>query len=260
MKIVIVSTEVIFKSPKDKLKIMQANKINHNNEENLYNKYNKHKRNLEFLSNQNNNAGNNHTITQKEYKAKKISQVESKRCNRKNCNFPYGECVDDKICKCLEPYANLDFLVDNEETKNKSVNLNITALFCRYKRKSQLTAFALEAVFMAGIGHLYLNRLLYGGVKFSLFFILGLTYYLGKRKNLDVKFFTIEHNQNFKITFLNIFLVLLVTGLLALQIYDMAMFGTNSFTDAFGIPLISWNKGIRDLILFDYKEQNFLDI
>jgi hypothetical protein len=309
MKIIIISTEVIFKSTKDKLKILQAEKMknNNDNEENLFEKY---KRNLQFLSSTSSNSVNNNPlIIQKDFKAKKMNQEKAKICNRKTCKIPYGECVDEKTCKCREPYANLDFLLlENEDINNKNkinssvdkvqtisynkynnnnnnnsfiftinnnnnynnnlnsannfnINYNNSNFYCRYKRKSQLIAFALEAILMAGIGHFYLNRLLHGFVKFTLFFILALIYFLVKRENMDVKFFTIEEqNKSLKILLLNILLVLLVTGLLALQVYDLLMFGTNSFPDGFGVPLISWNKGVGDLFLFDYKNQNYLDI
>ena len=284
MKIKMVSTEVIFKRSKDKLKILQAEKINHNNEENSYKKY---KRNLEFLISTSSKSVSNPLIIQKNFKAKKISQEEAKICNRKTCKFPYGECVNDKICKCLEPYANLDILAESEDNKinynvntysstnntynsnnntnynlNNNINFNYNSnLYCGYKRKSQLIAFALEAIFTAGIGHLYSKRLLHGFVKLSLFFILGLIYFLVKIKNIDVEFSTNnEQNKTLKITLLNVFIVSLVTGLLALQTYDMVMFGTNSFLDGFGVPLISWNKGFGDLFLFDNKKLNYLDI
>ncbi len=224
---------------------------------------------------------------QNKFEVKKISIEDSKICNRKNCKIPYGECIDDKICKCLEPYANLELLIESVDIKNNYTpnkfdntkkdlnyscnnyfyenyinNVNNYNVFCQYKRKSQLIAFALEAIFMAGIGHIYLNRLLHGLLKFTLFFILGSMYCFIKRKNTDVRFFSInsEQNKTLEISLLNVSMVLLFACLLALQVYDMIMFGTNSFPDGFGVPLISWNKGVGILLLFDFKNHSYLVI
>lgn len=264
-----ISTEVILKSEKNKLKITQADKIYHYTQNTKEYSYKIYKRKLEILNPHTNNTKNDLLKTnQKNFKAKKLSKEESKICNRKNCNFPFGECVDDELCKCLEPYANLDFLFDNNELNNNYLsrisindkNNERDDNYCIYKRKSQFIAFALEAVFMAGIGHFYLNRLIYGGIKFSLFFILGLIYFLIKRNNLEVKFLSNDPNQNHKNTLVNIFIALLIICLLALQVYDMIMFGTNSFSDGMGIPLISWNTARGNLFMFDYKEQIYVDI
>lgn len=283
MKITMISTELIFKNSKDNLKFSQVEKIKHDNEANLHRKY---KRNLEFLSSPSTKSVYSPSIIQKDFKAKKIAQDESKTCNRKNCKIPYGQCIDDKICRCLDPYANLDSTGEISENNkiNYSVIINRNQLdannndlinnfynnryngntngsqFCQYKQKSQLIAFALEAIFMAGIGHLYLNRFLHGGVKFALYLVLGLIYFLAKRKNVEVKFFANEQTEELKISMLNLFLVLSVTGLLALQVYDLVMLGSNSFLDGFGIPLLSWNRGFGDMFLLDYKNSNYLDI
>ena len=32
-------------------------------------------------------------------------------CNRKNCRIPYGECLNNKICVCLEGYSSQNLLI-----------------------------------------------------------------------------------------------------------------------------------------------------
>jgi hypothetical protein len=75
MKIKIVSTEVIFNNPKDKLKFSQADKKNYDDEANLDKKY---KRNLEYSSSSSSKLVLNSLKFLKEFKAKKISQEEPK--------------------------------------------------------------------------------------------------------------------------------------------------------------------------------------
>ena len=241
MKIMDASTEVIFNHSREKIELLKVGKLNHNRENNIYKDY---KRNLEY------SKSFNKTLSESNYK-NKLFNKENLICNKKNCNIPYGECINEKVCKCIEPYANLEIFINNNIN-----SVNNSNLYCRYKMKSQIIAFILEIIFIAGIGHFYMMRIFHGLLKLLLVFILSLIYFIIKKNNSEVKFYSGENNST-KNLLLNISMVLLISGLLAFQIYDLIMIGSNLYLDGYGIPLISWNKGLVDSFLFDPKDKDF---
>lgn len=167
-------------------------------------------------------------------------------CNRHNCRFPYGECLDNKICKCLEPFAEPFY----QSSQVNSTQQSSLEGFCMYKRKSQIIAFCLELFFVVGLGHFYLNRNASGIYKAICIIILSALFYFLKKKKLE---FNKSNPVNFwnrsKRFFVNTLLVLIIIFILSFQIHDLIMLGSNLYTDGYGIPLISWNNNLLCNIL-----------
>jgi hypothetical protein len=135
-------------------------------------------------------------------------------CDTTNCSSQYGECVTSSKCECNYGFANLKRLETDPS--------------CTYELKSQKTAFLLELFLWFGAGHFYCNRLMYGLIKFaSMFFVIILDFII---KNLT---YTTNKARNG----MNIFIYCLYFALIVWQLFDIAMFGMNKFSDGNGMPL-----------------------
>lgn len=74
------------------------------------------------------------------------------------CDEVGGVCIEDSICKCIEPYTTLP-----NESNYK---------LCNYAKKSKLIAAFLELFIGFGIGHFYTERKINGYLKLMLYMLL----------------------------------------------------------------------------------------
>lgn len=186
-------------------------------------------------------------------------------CNQKTCKIPYGICLDSNTCRCGKFYRNLRqinfsniniksteynyFLLDllhNNFFSNNLIN-NIKNLYelnyCEYRRKSQLLAFFLEAIFPIGFGHFYSYRFFHGLLKMTLFFLLFFLIFLMKKFQINKNFSSKMKFQDRKFfeKFLIFFNLVNYLIILVLHVFDIFMFANNSYNDGFGFKLIPWN-------------------
>lgn len=172
-------------------------------------------------------------------------------CNKKNCKIPYGECLNNKICECLEGYASIENNIFNNSTKQLSERI-----YCSYKQKYQLYAFLFEFIFFFGIGHFYLRRIYQGIIKLVLFIILSFLFFLIKKFDIKSKFFLDENISNMRNFTINISMILSFCAFLTLHIFDIYMLVTNSYLDGYGIEVLSWNRDLGKIISFDFLRKN----
>ena len=171
---------------------------------------------------------------------KKNSKENKYICNKKNCNKPNGECINDYICKCFDNYFNFNNLSKSNSIQN----------FCKYKKKSQIIAFCLEIIFISGMGHFYMMRIIQGLIKLCLIISIMFVLFLFKRYRIEIKYIS-GPKENFLSFVLNLILTILFFIFMVFHIFDMMMLTNNSYLDGNGIPLISWNKGFGDTLFFE---------
>lgn len=146
-------------------------------------------------------------------------------CQKNNCFIPFGTCIDDSTCQCLESYAN--YFPDSTDKPD---------FYCSYEKKSQLVAFLLEFLLSNGFGHFYSGRILFGIFKMLVLIgpiVLGILMFccnIGKGSDGSTCCNLI----------LMIGMCLLGCTALAWQLADLIMFGMNKYADGNGIPLKHW--------------------
>jgi len=126
-------------------------------------------------------------------------------CKPINCHYPYGFCINNKICKCISGYLHVP---------------SISPRSCGYYQYSHLKALILEILF-PGVGCLYIGFKLYGLIKLIL---LPLTYCVW----VDV---------NVKETFNCCIISLIGYVLIFIQLKDLWLIFTNKMTDKNGVEL-----------------------
>ena len=174
-------------------------------------------------------------------------------CNKKNCRSPYGECLNNRICECLEGYASIEInsFNSNKTESKKPFDNNI---YCNYKQKNQLFGFLFEFIFIFGVGQFYLNRFIQGISKFILFVFLCFMLVLIKKFEIKANFFIDENISNKRNLIINILMILSLCSFSIIHIYDIYMLATNSYLDGYGVEVLSWNKVIGKIILFDFNK------
>jgi hypothetical protein len=167
-------------------------------------------------------------------------------CHKKNCRFPYGVCLNKNICKCLDGYASIDNLNDNDK-----INININShktfdnkFYCNYKQKKQLIAFSFEIILSFGLGNFYLHRFYQGFLKLILFLFIIFMLFLINKFEIKSKLFIEENISNKRNLFINISLLLSLISYIVFHIFDIYMLVTNSYLDGNGVEVLSWNKKV----------------
>jgi hypothetical protein len=146
-------------------------------------------------------------------------------CQKNTCFPPFGTCLDDSTCQCLDGFAN--FFPENNQNPN---------FYCSYEKRSQLTAFLLEFLLSNGIGHFYAGRVLFGIFKMVVLIgpiVLGILMFccnIGKGSDGSTCCNLI----------IMIGMCLLGCTALAWQLADLIMFGMNKYADGNGISLKHW--------------------
>lgn len=140
-------------------------------------------------------------------------------CSIKNCNSPYGSCLNNTICLCNSDYGHLP----NSQSENS----------CSNKLKQQSVFFIVEFFTCSGLGHIYAQRLLFGLLKFS--FVSFTVFFHYMIKNLfDFKFYP-KSQLIFKA-----FIYLLYSIVCFFQLYDVIMIGIGNYKDGNGLNLKRW--------------------
>ncbi len=153
----------------------------------------------------------------------KYDQAVNITCTSQNCQLPYGTCMSDSICKCLDNYANV--IIEGEEQKGYT-------LYCAYKRYNQLLPFLLE-LFLPCVGHFVVGNIGLGIGKLLL--AVGLC--------CTAAFFAAAKGKGGSNAFavcLGVFTCLMALGDCGWYIADLVLYGTNSYTDGNGVPLKGW--------------------
>lgn len=145
------------------------------------------------------------------------------QCSNKNCPLPFGTCMDDKTCRCLDGYAN--FVPEGKETYG---------YYCSYQQKKQVTAFLLEFFLSMGVGHFYSGRTTFGVIK--LLIELG-PLIMGILMCCSV---LIKDTSSCMGLFIMISVCAFVCTSLVWQLVDLIMFGINNYRDGYGVPLQHW--------------------
>lgn len=171
-------------------------------------------------------------------------------CTKKNCRIPYGECLNYKICQCLEGYASIENDYSVKSTKSFD-----NKIYCKYRQKNQLYAFLLEFIFIFGIGHFYLLRFYQGISKLVLFVFLSFMICLIYKYDIKAKFFLEENISNKRNLIINILIIFSFWTFLLLHIFDIYMLVTNSYLDGYGIEILTWNRDIEKIISFDFYKR-----
>ena len=143
-------------------------------------------------------------------------------CGNYTCASENGLCVKngtDFICVCSEMYDSFPI---NDTIK------------CNYKRKKQSVAFFLETFLSYGAGHFYAENYQFAVPK--LFFWL-ICYCLFIFLRVVTKS---NEENNTTALIISLLACLFLTGMLAWQIADIIMYGTNFYQDGNGIALLSW--------------------
>lgn len=171
-------------------------------------------------------------------------------CNKKNCKYPYGKCLNNSICKCLEGFVSF-----SKTLKKNSTKILKDEIYCDYRQKKQIIAFFLELFFICGFGIFYLERFSQGILKFFIFFCFLVVVFLIKKYNIRFKFFlneNIYNGRNFLLNFLRIFLFLLF---FSLHVIDIFYLSTNSFLDGNEVLVYSWEKDLKKFLSLAFKNK-----
>lgn len=176
-------------------------------------------------------------------------------CTRKNCKIPYGECISNKICQCLEGYASID--ENPSSISDKDNNFNGNKIYCNYRQKNQLIAFLLEFIFLFGLGNFYLNRCNQAIIKMILFIFLLIMICLIRKYEIRSRFFLEENISNKRNLVINLLMVFSSCAFLFYHIFDIYMLATNSYFDGYGVEILSWNRDLNKIISFDFYKRKF---
>ena len=110
---------------------------------------------------------------------------------------------------------------------------------CNYKQKKQLVAFLLELFIGFGGGHFYTERYVEASLKL-VSFLFGI--YIICLFPLSAKCVSDKCDSDVLVIFVSCFYYLCAIGLATWFIYDLVMFGSNTYKDGNGIDLLPWGN------------------
>jgi hypothetical protein len=144
------------------------------------------------------------------------------KCGTTICNTIFGACVGDppSYCLCKEQYDTFQLGTDNRA--------------CTYVRKSQLTAFLLEAFCGFGIGHFYTGTLYLAVPKLII-------YLIGVGGILALRIVNMKTEDNNPTTLMLALLSCVVCCFILIwHVADAFLFALGRYKDGNGIDLLKW--------------------
>lgn len=164
----------------------------------------------------------------KENKPVDVFSAKNIKCSKTNCPKTNGYCIFKDTCRCGAGLANLNLTQDGK--------------YCEHKRKYQILAFLIEAVFSFGLGHVYCERYYSAALKCALEATLIIIYLNTKARGVEMK---LQDNLGIN-GVISGMMAALTAILLVWHVYDVVNFSLNNIHDGKGIPLISWNNVDED--------------